>query len=78
MEELGFDENGPGEVAVLAGIPAGGGFAGGGSGAGGFLGVQTVGGDLSFSGHGELLVESFQLRAIINREFTNILGLIAG
>lgn len=46
MEGVAIDENGPGEVAVFAGVTAGGGFAGGGSRAGGFLGVQTVGGDL--------------------------------
>jgi hypothetical protein len=49
---------GDGEVggaeAVLAGILGGLGFAGGGAGAGGFLSVDAVGGDLFVSGHVEL------------------------
>jgi hypothetical protein len=43
---LAGDERGAGEVAMFFGVAAGDGLAGGGSGAGGFPGVQTVGGDL--------------------------------
>jgi hypothetical protein len=40
-----------GESTVFEGIATGPGLAPGSFGAGGFLGVETVGGDLSFSGH---------------------------
>jgi hypothetical protein len=43
---LAGDERGAGEVAMFFGVAAGDGLAGGGSGAGGFPGVQTVGDDL--------------------------------
>jgi hypothetical protein len=49
--EAGGDE-GAGEDAVLEGVPAGAGFAGGGAGAGGFEGIAAVGGELVFGGHG--------------------------
>ena len=53
------DELGAGELAMFFGVAAGDGLAGGGSGAGGFPGVQTVGGDLGSGGHNWLIVESF-------------------
>jgi hypothetical protein len=39
-----------GAEAVLEGVEAGGGFAGGGAGSGGFLGIGPVGGEFAF-GH---------------------------
>src|ERR1039458_3433319 len=49
-------EGGAGE-AVLAGVESGLGFAGGGAGAGGFLRVAAVGGDLLVGSHGGCLSE---------------------
>ena len=50
---LAGDERGAGELAMFFGVAAGDGLAGGGSGAGGFLGLLAVGGD-----HNWLIVES--------------------
>jgi hypothetical protein len=45
------DDDGSGVHAMSEGVEAGGGFAFGGAGAGRFLGVETIRGDLSSSGH---------------------------
>ena len=49
------DDVGPGVDAGFQGVEGRGGFAFGGFGAGGFLGVQAIGVDLGFSGHGLLV-----------------------
>jgi len=49
---LAGDDVGPGVDSGFEGVESGGGFALGRGGAGGFLGVEAIGVDLGFSGHG--------------------------